>query len=61
MPSVRSSTATRLDVTEIGSQRYYKMSAWPFIWLLQSLGMFSQLRIIQENVGLYSQIISIGQ
>ena len=61
MPSVRSSSATRLDVTEIGAQRYYKMSAWPIIWLLQSLGMMSQLRIIQEHVGLYGQVISIGE
>ena len=60
MLSVRGEGATRLDVTELGSQRHYIISAWPFIWLLQSIAMCSQLKIVQEHVGLYGVMASIA-
>jgi hypothetical protein len=60
MPSVRSDSATRPDVTELGSQRYYYLSAWPLIWLLQSAAMLSQLKMIQEQAGIFSIIVSLS-
>ena len=52
--SVRGDGATRLDVSELGAQRHYLISAWPFIWMLQTIAMCSQLKIVQENVGIYA-------
>jgi hypothetical protein len=60
MPSVRGSGATRPDVTELGSQRYYILSAWPLIWLLQSMAMLSQLKMVQEHCNVVSVIVSLA-
>jgi hypothetical protein len=58
--SVRGDGATRLDVSELGAQRHYLISAWPFIWMLQTIAMCSQLKIVQENVGIYAIVTSIA-
>jgi hypothetical protein len=60
MVSVRGNGATRLDITELGSQRHYILSAWPFIWLLQTIAMTSQLKIVQEQIGIFGVITSIA-